>query len=222
MDEIGPGKGPFLVLLHGAGESHVMWGPQREALSGRFQLLLPDLPGYGRSPGPFSLDAAADALHAVTRKRPVHVCGLSAGAMVALRWAARYPGDIASLMLSGVQVRPPRLITGLQTAMMRLMPTRSFEEDGVTKPQLLQVMGQLRRADLRSDLGLVTARTLVTCGAEDRLNLVASRTAAAGIPNAELRIIPEAKHLWNQDLPELFNRTVIDWVQAPPVTSAGT
>ncbi|MBL7253901.1 alpha/beta fold hydrolase [Paractinoplanes lichenicola] len=203
-----------LVLLHGVGETHTMWDPQREELGRRFQLLLPDLPGYGDSPGPFSLDAAVDALHALDRPGPVHVCGLSAGAMVALRWAARHPEDVAGLILSGVQVRPPRALLGLQAAVMRLIPARVFEADGgVTKKHLLHAMAELARADLRPDLGLVKARTLVVCGAKDRLNLAASRAAAAGIRQAELRIVPEAKHLWNQDLPELFNRTVTEWVQ---------
>ncbi|XVU28122.1 alpha/beta fold hydrolase [Actinoplanes sp. CA-054009] len=204
---------PALVLLHGAGDDHRMWQPQREGLGQRFRLLRPDLPGYGRSPGPFSLDGAVDVLHALAVDGPVHVCGLSAGAMVGLRWAARHPADVASLILSAVQVRPPRLVMGLQGAVMRLIPAKSF--DGVSKPQLLQTMATLGRADLRDDRGRVRARTLVASGAKDRLNLAAARVAAAGIAGAELRIVPGAGHLWNQEMPELFDRTVAEWARVP-------
>jgi pimeloyl-ACP methyl ester carboxylesterase len=134
--------------------------------------------------------------------------------MVALRWAARYPEDVASLIISAVQIRPPRLVIWLQTAVMRLIPAGAFggDEDGVTKTTVLQAMRELRRADLRPDLARVRAPTLVTCGAKDGFNLAASRVAAAGITGAELRIVPGAKHLWNQDLPDLFNRTLVEWV----------
>ena len=203
-----------LMLLHGVGESHKTWNPQVASLSRHFRLFLPDLPGYGRSPGPFNLDAAVESLHALHQGRPLHLCGLSAGAMVALRWAARYPEDVASLIISAVHVRPPRLVMWLQTAVMRLIPAGAFggDEDGVTKTTVLQAMGDLRRADLRPDLARVRVPTLVMCGGKDGLNLAASRVAAAGITGAELRIVPGAKHLWNQDLPDLFNRTLVEWV----------
>jgi pimeloyl-ACP methyl ester carboxylesterase len=54
--------------------------------------------------------------------------------------------------------------------------------------------------------------TLVACGARDRANLGPSREMAAGMPNAELRIVPDAVHLWNLQQPELFNETVAEFV----------
>jgi 3-oxoadipate enol-lactonase len=218
VDAHGDDAAPPLVLLHGAGESHAMWDLQREDLGRRFRLLLPDLPGYGRSPGPFGLDAAVESLHALRPARPAHVCGLSAGAMVGLRWAARYPGDVASLIISGVQVHPPRLLMRLQGSVLRLIPAGAFGDagDGVTKQVVLQTLTELQRADLRPDLASVRARTLVLCGSKDRINRAASRTAAAGIPGSELRVVPGAGHLWNKEVPELFNRTVIDWLEPAP------
>jgi hypothetical protein len=35
---------------------------------------------------------------------------------------------------------------------------------------------------------------------------------SAGMPNAELRIVPDAVHLWNLQQPELFNETVAEFV----------
>ncbi|MCO8269476.1 alpha/beta hydrolase [Actinoplanes sp. TRM 88003] len=198
-----------MVLLHGVGEDSRMWDGQREVESERFRLLVPDLPGYGRSPGPFSLDAAVESLHASHRGGPVHLYGLSAGAMVALRWAARHPEDVASLIISGVQVYPSRVLLGLQSAVLRLVPARSF--DGVAKRTVLEAMTALRRADLRADLTDVRARTLVLCGSKDRFNLSASRAAAEGIPGAVLRMVPDAGHVWNKEYPDLFHRTVLEW-----------
>lgn len=215
VDVCGDDAAPRLVLLHGAGESHKMWEHQREVLGRRFRLLLPDLPGYGRSPGPFSLDAAVESLHALHHARPVHLCGLSAGAMVGLRWAAKYPEDVASLIISGVQVYPPRLVMRLQSAVLHLIPAGAFgtAEGGVTKKAVLQTLKELQRADLRAELPNVQAPTLVLCGSKDRINLGASRLAAAGIPGAELRIVPGAGHVWNKEIPDLFNRTLVEWTE---------
>lgn len=54
--------------------------------------------------------------------------------------------------------------------------------------------------------------TLVLCGSKDRPNIPLTRELAAAIPGAELRIVPDATHLWNLQQPEVFNRTVADFV----------
>lgn len=46
----------------------------------------------------------------------------------------------------------------------------------------------------------------------DRANIPLTRELAAGIPGAELRIVPDATHLWNLQQPEAFKRTVADLV----------
>ena len=219
----GPGKAgePVLILVHGLMSAHRMWVPQLESLGQRCSLVVPDLPGYGASPGPFSLDEAAGRIASLMAGHDeVHVCGLSLGAMVALRAAAREPGRVASLILSGVQVHPPALLCAVQRLVMKLVPAAKFSagDPDVRKDTVLAVIGELARADLRGDLSRITARTLVICGSADRVNLGAARAAAAGITGAELRVIPGAGHVWNLQQPEVFNRIVGDWVS---LTSAG-
>jgi haloacetate dehalogenase len=46
------GKGPPLLLVHGAPQSHIMWRRVAPALAGHFTLIIPDLRGYGRSGKP--------------------------------------------------------------------------------------------------------------------------------------------------------------------------
>jgi pimeloyl-ACP methyl ester carboxylesterase len=65
-----------------------------------------------------------------------------------------------------------------------------------------------QRVDLRPRLSRVTAPTLVLCGSDDRVNIALSKELAAGMPSAELRIIPGATHLWNLQHPDVFNQTV--------------
>lgn len=202
---------PLVVLLHGLGSGRRSWDPVAAALGADAEVLAPDLPGYGGAPGPFGLDAAVGRVSGQLAGRRAHICGLSAGAVVALRLAARHPELVQSLILTAVQVRPPRVLTALQTAMLRLIPARNYrsqEDPEVSKAAVLGALRELSGLDLRPDLGLVRARTLVVCGAKDRANLPASRQAAAGIDGAGLRLIPGAGHTWNETHPVEFAQLI--------------
>jgi len=58
------GSGPALLLLHGFPQTGAMWAPLAQRLAQHFTLVIPDLPGYGRSSKP---DDAPD--HAQMSKR---------------------------------------------------------------------------------------------------------------------------------------------------------
>lgn len=46
------GEGPPLLLLHGFPQTHLVWHRVAPLLARSFTLVMPDLPGYGRSTGP--------------------------------------------------------------------------------------------------------------------------------------------------------------------------
>jgi 3-oxoadipate enol-lactonase len=191
--EAGQPYGIGLVLLHPAGLDHRFWDANLESLKS-FRIFRPDLPGHGQTPGAFDFDRAVAALHAIVWPEPLHVAGISAGAMVALHWAAQHPEDMTTLLLSGVQVRAPQVYMRLQN---RLAPKRYRAP-----------LEAVRRADLRPDLARVVVPTLVVCGSRDRLNLKAAREAHEGIAGSDLRIIPRAGHLWPRRRPDRFAAVV--------------
>ena len=80
------------------------------------------------------------------------------------------------------------------------------------KATFLAGLDELAGLDLRPRLSQVTVPTLVLCGSRDRVNIRLARELAAGIPAAELQIVPGATHLWNLQQPEAFNRTVATFV----------
>lgn len=100
------GKGPDLVLLHGALATHWDWleGPF-DALARRFRVTAVDRPGHGESRRPRFAGAPrdqaaqiADGLDALGVGRAV-VVGHSMGGLVALALAERFPERVASLVL---------------------------------------------------------------------------------------------------------------------------
>lgn len=101
-----PGPEPALLLIHGFPFDGRMWDPQVEALRGRRRLLVPDLPGFGRSPAPGKPASIADYASALGRFLEVRgaqkavPCGFSMGGYVALAFAARFPERLAGLVLA--------------------------------------------------------------------------------------------------------------------------
>lgn len=90
------GAGPALVLLHGGSGSRTHWARNVKALSQHFEVITPDLPGFGESASPADGISAADyletvacAVSEVVAAQPFHLVGFSFGGAVAAAVSAR-------------------------------------------------------------------------------------------------------------------------------------
>jgi pimeloyl-ACP methyl ester carboxylesterase len=99
------GSGPPLVLLHGAGSSRRAWSTVTRRLAQRYDVLAPDLPGFGQSPAlldtapdvPALADAVASWLQKIGVQRP-HIAGNSLGGGVAIElWMRRAAQSVTVL-----------------------------------------------------------------------------------------------------------------------------
>lgn len=101
------GEGPPLVLVHGLGGAASNWTELAPLLVERHRLLVPDLPGHGRStalPAVSGLEPFADRVALVAEREgmlPAPVVGHSLGGMIVLRLALRRPADVKALVLAG-------------------------------------------------------------------------------------------------------------------------
>jgi pimeloyl-ACP methyl ester carboxylesterase len=97
------GAGPRLVLVHGSVTNSVTWTPLR-ALADRYELVIPDRPGYPPNPPlpRIDFDEQASELSPLLGDG-AHLLGHSYGGVIALLTAARRPDAIRSL---GV-IEPP-------------------------------------------------------------------------------------------------------------------
>ena len=110
---------PALVFVHGGGNDHTYWGLQTRFFAHHgYSVLVPDLPGHGRSdgPAPETIDDYAawlwrfvDAVGAWK----VALVGHSMGSLIALAAAAQAPDRMLALGLAGtsdhMQVHPDLL-----------------------------------------------------------------------------------------------------------------
>jgi len=103
-EEVTAATGEPVMLLHCTGGSGSQWHDIKEALGERFQVVAPDLCGYGDRPhwrgsGGFSLADEVALLAPLfdTLAQPVHIIGHSYGGAVALALARQFPDRARSL-----------------------------------------------------------------------------------------------------------------------------
>jgi len=98
------GSGPPLLLIHGNGSSVRIWGRSIDDLAVSHRVIAYDRRGFDRSSGPLANTLSEHADDAVTLLRelsaePARIVGWSAGGVVALDLASRYPASVSSLVL---------------------------------------------------------------------------------------------------------------------------
>lgn len=211
----------LLALLHGLGQTPQSWQDQVTAMPAGFKAVAPWL--RGTRPGKaqeFTVEGAADDVLALLNQHGVDqmsLVGVSLGAMVALDAAIRSPENVSHLVLVAGQVNPPKSVMRAQRLIFSLMPARRLAAMGVEKKRFLQALDQAAGVDYRSRLGLVTAKTLVIVGSQDKANQQAARDLAAGIPGARLDVLPGAGHQPNVEAPDAFNALVWPFLSDQPV-----
>ena len=104
------GHGRPLLLLHGWAMSAAAFSESAALLADRFRLLIPDLPGHGRSTPAQQNDLAgiaADLMHwlSAVEQAPVGLVGWSLGGMLALEIARQQTLPVAGLVLIGTTPR---------------------------------------------------------------------------------------------------------------------
>lgn len=99
------GKGHSIVLLHGYLESKEIWYDFANQLSKNYHVLVPDLPGHGKSAlpsGNLSVEIMAEKLIPVLDKEKIEKCflvGHSMGGYVALAFLELFPERLNALSL---------------------------------------------------------------------------------------------------------------------------
>ena len=109
------GAGPPMLLLHGNPDSRHLWAPVQEALGEGFQVICPDMPGFGDSPAP-SADFDYRPAHTVPLwdalldelgiDEPVIVGVHDFGGPWLLPWVARNPDRVRRLVICSAPYAP--------------------------------------------------------------------------------------------------------------------
>lgn len=213
---------PPIILIHGAGSSHLIWPSEIRRLVGQ-RVLAIDLPGHGKSAGVGlqSISSIANQmvefLAALGLYQAVFV-GHSMGGAVALELAIQHPTHVAGLGLisTGAYLGiDPSFLENLSNPLTVPSALAAFRQRAFgsqANPALvercLQSMKDIRTSvlygdwracadfDQRESISRAEAPTWVIVGSEDQLTPVAYAHFLAGkLPAARLQIIPGASHM---------------------------
>lgn len=190
-----------LVFLHGLGTGPEAWRPQIEAFRNDQEPIVPRL-DLDRG---FTIAGAADRLLGGLPAEPLDVCGLSLGALVALRMALARPEQVRRLALCAGFASLPipfRAIQAVAGTFAALSPGKAL--DGLDRAAIRAVFREGRAFDVSHELGRLTMPVLVLVGERDRPNRGLSVALTAALPNAELKVISSAGHVANLDAPDEF------------------
>lgn len=98
------GQGKPVMMVHGFGETGDVWNGMAEKLAATCQLIIPDLPGSGKSDmiDDMSMDGLAEVLHAIIHAENIDRCimiGHSMGGYITLAFAEKYWNHLSAFGL---------------------------------------------------------------------------------------------------------------------------
>jgi 3-oxoadipate enol-lactonase len=227
-------KNHRVVLLHSALGDSRLWRRQVPVLGRHFDVVAPDLPGFGETPLPREAFSFVDA---VTPHLPGALVGNSFGGMVALRTACAHPELVEKLVLVASAL-PDWQFTEEMTDYWALenAAIEAGDLDAATEENLAfwvapehwnEVRPQARRAaelqtahdeppllwPERFDPAELTMPVMIVAGTEDKADFKAiAQHLAEQISHAQLVIIEGAGHLVGIDRPDALNQVLLDFL----------
>jgi pimeloyl-ACP methyl ester carboxylesterase len=223
-----------VVLLHSALGDSRLWRRQVEALRPQFEVVAPDLPGWGTNPLPHEPFSFVDA---VAEHLPAALVGNSFGGSIALRTALAYPDRVSKLVLvdAGLPAwdwtEEMRDFWAAEEAAID-----AGDLDAATEVNLEFWVAPQHRDEVRPQqrlaLELQTAHeepevlwpemaaisslpvpTLVVVGELDKPDFRAiAQHLAEEIPDADLAVVPAAGHLAGIDQPDELNALLLEFL----------
>ncbi|MFN2169003.1 MAG: alpha/beta fold hydrolase, partial [Anaerolineae bacterium] len=213
-----------LLFVQGAGGHALQWVNQLTHFSPRYRCVAPDLRGHGRSDKPrssYTVDEITGDLVAVLDRlqiqEPVVLLAHSAGGLLALNLAARYPERLSKLVLVIPAAELPLtrwMRLGLRIPAFLMVVAQPFLQrrgrfnapPHIFKKFVENGVGSWSGWDLLSD---ITTPTLIIAGQRDwYMRPAASRQTAYAMPRARLEIIRAAGHQSPLERPAAVNRAL--------------
>ncbi len=213
-----------LFFIQGAGGHALQWVNQLRYFSRRYRCVAPDLRGHGRSDRPrsgYSMDRVTDDLLAVLDGlglgEPVVLLAHSAGGLLAINFAARYPERLSKLVLINTAASLPLsrwMRLGLRIPSVLMVLAQPFLQrrgrfnapPPIFKQFVENSVGSWQGWDLLPD---ITTPTLVIAGQRDwYVRPAMSRQTAYQMPRARLEVIRAAGHQAPLERPAAVNRAL--------------
>ena len=223
------GEGTPLLMLHGFTGASQSWAPFIEEYSERFQLIVPDLRGHGKTTNPSKklsnrqVSEDINELLKILGLKNVKAVGCSFGGDILLQIATRYPNKIESMVLDGAtpyysnQMRKiTNELTVTEEQMERFRQVHVFGDEQIE----LLLQNHIEMASTYDDhnftapfLSTIKAKTLIILGDRDIFIPVEMATILfEAIPDSNLWIVPNAGHALTMNSVDVVRNQILDFL----------
>jgi pimeloyl-ACP methyl ester carboxylesterase len=236
------GKGPALILLHGAGDQAGAWAKVAPALTGAYRVIILDLPGHGDSDpksGPLSIGTILIGVEAIANGEPgrVIMVGNSLGGWIASLYAQRHPEKVERLVLvnggSLMGDRPDITLTPKNREEARKTIAAMFDpgsfqlpdyvlDDVVRESQtgplmrLTETASEMPKYLLEGRMNEITVPVNLLWGESDQvMSLEYAKRMLAQLPNAQLTKLSRCGHAPAIECPKAFTTKLTELLQTP-------
>ncbi|MCH1983414.1 alpha/beta hydrolase [Ruminococcus sp. OA3] len=191
------------LYLHGLGQTASAWEKTVSHMPEPALIACPDLISF--------LDhremTYANLYHEFSRycsdkSKPLDLCGLSLGSILALNYALDHPERVRSLVLIGAQYKMPKALLRFQNVIFRLMTGSTFEKMGFQKNDFIKLADSMANINFSQRLKEISCPALIVCGEKDSANKKAAKELYEILSNAKLCFIEHAGHEINTEKPE--------------------
>jgi 3-oxoadipate enol-lactonase len=230
-----PERGPAAVCVHGSGADGIVWSYQLSRLSSRYRIIVPDLPGHGRSEG-LPLDSAPayaawlEKFCCALNLDTFFLLGHSFGGAVVQEYARSNPHRVRGMVLAGTGTHfmLSRIYRELCESGVRPGGNGTAERENQAGPfhesyELLRSQGSralhadlmaAARFDSSEWVGSLGAPALVIWGNRDAIIPRELPEELAGkLPQGRLHVIDGAGHVVMIDARNEFNRLVAEFIE---------
>ena len=230
--------GPPIIILHGWGSSSDKLQNVGELLTDKFNIIIPDLPGFGKSQKPesaWNLDDYVEWLNEFTDKvtelnKSFYLLGHSFGGALAVKFTIRYNQKVERLFLVAAACIRKKTIKkqafGRISKFVKIFDflpfysliKKTFYKFVVGSSDYIRVQGVMKETflkavseDLSQKLLFVKVPTVIIWGDKDDTTLVEDAHFINGkIENSKLIIIPGTDHNLEQKVPEILSEKIMD------------
>jgi len=234
------GRGPAILILHGWGGSSDSWVEIQKILSRKgYQVVCPDLPGFGKSitpPLPWGVRDYLDFVLAFVKKFNLEnfvLLGHSFGGRISVKFAIEYPEKIKSLILcasAGVKPRPgaktmiifwlskmgnavfsPQIMKRFRDSARNLFYIFLRHKDYVkANGTMKETIKKVLEEDLLPELAKIKLKTLLIWGENDRMvPLKYAFVFREKIENSKIEILPHIGHSPHLEVPEKTSEIIL-------------
>ena len=191
------------IFLHGLGQNASSWDKTRKCLSDKLEMVIPELSEFIREGNcTYSKMYASFCEYCNVFSEPIHLCGLSLGAVLALNYAIDFPQKAGALVLIAPQYDMPKFLLKVQNVLFKFMPESQFKDIGFCKKDFITLTNSMADLDFTKGLDRVKCPVLVMCGEKDTVNKKAAINLVGELANAKFVIIDHSGHEVNMDHPE--------------------